>query len=469
MASPALTEPPPLYSLRRHDLRCFHTTPAASSVPAGTAARNNVVALQCPLPWTAGAAAAASAVGTSTQRRLRSGSNAFTGVTALRRQLHRLASLRAGSESGEAESAEDEVLRVLKTVTDEGLGTDIVSAGFVGDVRASRERGMVTLKLEVSIFNDQVRETLKQIPWVSSVEVRAAEDEESEPVPPEQSQQPQRLPPPPSMAKVKSVIAVSSCKGGVGKSAVAVNLAFELSKKGAKVGIFDCDIYGPSLPVMVKLPVEPELEMYLDEQEQRHIVPLVHPESGIKLVSFGYIGDIAVMRGSIITSLIVQLLTQTDWGELDYLILDLPPGTGDIHLTLVQTCEITAAVIVTTPQKLSIIDVERGISMFRKLDVPSVAVVQNMSYFSGPDCEKIYPFGETSAGDEIAEAFGIKHVFEIPIDPDVSAGGDSGVPFVVGSDGKPAEVISDLADVVRMEVDAILAKQAPKVLSPEFT
>jgi len=261
---------------------------------------------------------------------------------------------------------------------------------------------------------------------------------------------------PPTLQKVKSIVAVSSCKGGVGKSTVAVNLAFQLHKGGAKVGIFDCDVYGPSLPVMVRMKETPQMEMYEDDQKQKHIKPVIHDESGIKLVSFGYAGKAAVMRGSMVTGLIAQLMTQTDWGELDYLVLDLPPGTGDIHLTLAQVCQITAAVIVTTPQKLSIIDVERGISMFSQLAVPSVAVVQNMSYLPLPDGQRQYPFGNTAAGRAIAETFGIDHVFEMPLDPVVSEAGDGGAPFVTrAEEGAAALEIARLAEAVVKEVEKI--------------
>lgn len=261
---------------------------------------------------------------------------------------------------------------------------------------------------------------------------------------------------PPALDKVKSIIAVSSCKGGVGKSTVSVNLAYQLQKSGAKVGIFDCDVYGPSLPVMVRLPEEPSLEMYEDEDKVKHIKPVVDPNTGIKLVSFGYAGKAAVMRGSMVTGLISQLMTQSDWGELDYLILDMPPGTGDIHLTLAQVCKITAAVIVTTPQKISIIDVERGISMFSQLAVPSVAVVQNMSYVEMPDGTRQYPFGKTDAGRSIADTFGIDHVFELPLQPTVSEAGDSGLPFVMQEDGgEAAAEVGRLAEAVVEEVAKI--------------
>merc|ERR1719382_761611 len=211
---------------------------------------------------------------------------------------------------------------------------------------------------------------------------------------------------------------------------------------------------------MVRLPEEPSMEMYEDAEKNKHIKPVVDPNSGISLVSFGYAGKAAVMRGSMVTGLISQLMTQTDWGELDYLILDLPPGTGDIHLTLAQVCKITAAVIVTTPQKLSTIDVERGISMFSQLAVPSVAVVQNMSYIALPDGQRHYPFGKTGAGRAIADTFGIDHVFELPLNPEVSEAGDSGQPFVMRPEAAgcgAAEELSRLAQAVAGEVDKILA------------
>jgi len=364
-------------------------------------------------------------------------------------------------------------MRQLREVKDPGLGADIVACGFAGDARVDPDRGHVTFRLEVSTFEERARAEVQKLPWVKSIGIRSPEKAAaagSAPQRPAPGVSPQRPMPkmPPTLEKVKSIVAVSSCKGGVGKSTVSVNLAFELRKSGAKVGIFDCDVYGPSLPVMVRFPEDPQMEMYEDEQKQKHIKPVIHEESGIKLVSFGYVGKAAVMRGSMVTGLIAQLMTQTDWGELDYLVLDLPPGTGDIHLTLAQICQITAAVIVTTPQKLSIIDVERGISMFSQLAVPSVAVVQNMSYFPLPNGERQYPFGNTAAGREIADTFGIDHVFEIPLDSAVSEAGDQGAPFVTCSEGPAAEEIEKLAGAVVREVEKIHSgKKRPEVTYDE--
>lgn len=357
----------------------------------------------------------------------------------------------ADAEAGKPLTAVQEVLACLREVKDPGLGADIVVCGFVRDIKADRITGVISLSLEVASFEDRVRSELAKISWVKSmnVEVRSANAASG-------SQQGFNRPMPrmpPSLEKVKSIIAVSSCKGGVGKSTVSVNLAFALRNKGAKVGIFDCDVYGPSLPVMVRFQEEtPQMAMYEDDQKQKHIKPIVDPESGIKLLSFGYAGKAAVMRGSMVTGLIAQLMTQCEWGELDYLVLDMPPGTGDIHLTLAQVCQITAAVIVTTPQKLSVIDVERGISMFSQLEVPSVAVVQNMSYFQMPNGERQYVFGRTEAGRAIADTFGIEQVFELPLEPALAAAGDSGKPIGNSGDSVVAKEIDRLADAVIAEV-----------------
>lgn len=411
----------------------------------------------------------------------------------------------AGADAGE--SAAEEVLKQLREVQDPGLG-DIVACGFVTDVQADRDSGRVAFRLEVGAYEDSARAALAKLPWVRAIDVQTAGQASSvgssarapapsaapppgaaSPAPAQGSPAAKKPPPAPpnrpmpqipaSLDNVRSIVAVSSCKGGVGKSTVAVNLAFQLQKSGAKVGIFDCDVYGPSLPVMVRFPEPPQMGMYEDEEKQKHIRPVVHEESGIKLVSFGYAGKAAVMRGSMVTGLIAQFVNQTDWGELDYLVLDLPPGTGDIHLTLAQVCQITAAVIVTTPQKLSIIDVERGISMFSQLEVPSVAVVQNMSYMTLPGGQRQYPFGKTDAGRTIADTFGIDHVFEMPLEPMVAEAGDTGVPFVntepsmpagdmLGGHAEAAAEMQRLAAAVVEEVEKIHSgTRRPKVTYDE--
>eukprot|EP00931_Biecheleriopsis_adriatica_P074397 TRINITY_DN48460_c0_g1_i1.p1 TRINITY_DN48460_c0_g1~~TRINITY_DN48460_c0_g1_i1.p1 ORF type:complete len:540 (-),score=122.24 TRINITY_DN48460_c0_g1_i1:14-1504(-) len=362
----------------------------------------------------------------------------------------------------EPDSAVEEVMQTLRSVKDPGLGADVVACGFVGEVKADRATGCVSVRLEVEMFKTQVQDAISKLEWVKQVDIEVRSLEASErPQQAPSAPEPERRPMPrmpPSLENVKNIIAVSSCKGGVGKSTVSVNLAFALNRKGAKVGIFDCDVFGPSLPVMVRFDETPQMEMYEDEEKNKHIRPVIHPETGIKLLSFGYAGKAAVMRGSMVTGLITQLMTQTDWGDLDYLVLDLPPGTGDIHLTLAQVCQITAAVIVTTPQKLSVIDVERGISMFAQLEVPSVAVVQNMSYLAMPDGGKQYVFGRTDAGRSIADTFGIDQVIELPLEPAVAAAGDSGQPFGNFGEGPASTAsreIDRLADAVIAETEKI--------------
>ena len=258
----------------------------------------------------------------------------------------------------------------------------------------------------------------------------------------------------PALQNVQTILAVSSCKGGVGKSTTAVNLAFTLAAEGKKVGIFDADIYGPSMPTMIK----PEsTDVY---QEDELIVPIDY--KGIKLMSFGFIPQTnnqagpAIMRGPMVSQIINQLLTGVKWGELDYLVIDFPPGTGDIQLTLAQLVPLTAAVIVTTPQQLSLVDVIKGIQMFDKLKVPTIAVVENMSYYECGSCKtKEYLFGQ-GARQQLIDQYGYENTFEIPIRPEISIDGDSGVPHVVSSpDSATAQVFKDIAKDVDREVATI--------------
>jgi Mrp family chromosome partitioning ATPase/DUF971 family protein len=218
-----------------------------------------------------------------------------------------------------------------------------------------------------------------------------------------------------SLSKVKHVIAISSCKGGVGKSTIACALGLELVKRGFKTGLLDADIYGPSLPTLFQLN-----DAKVRSNEFKMINPVEH--KGLKLMSFGFLlGDApAVMRGPIVTRYIQQLLFQTDWGELDYLIIDMPPGTGDVQLTITQSIKLTGAVIVTTHHSLSLVDTARGILMFEKVKVPILGVIENMAYFLSPDTgKKYYIFGEQKAGS-LSRRFGVKTLAEIPIQEEVN-------------------------------------------------
>ncbi|CAN1781241.1 Fe-S cluster assembly factor HCF101, chloroplastic [Linum perenne] len=304
------------------------------------------------------------------------------------------------------------VLKALSQIIDPDFGTDIVTCGFVKDLEIDEAEGKVSFRLELTtpacpikdMFEQQANEVVARLPWVKSVSVTMS----AQPAKPIYAGQL-----PAGLQTISNIVAVSSCKGGVGKSTVAVNLAYTLADMGARVGIFDADVYGPSLPTMVS----PENRLLEMNPEKRTIIPTEY--LGVKLVSFGFAGQgRAIMRGPMVSGVIDQLLTTTEWGELDYLIIDMPPGTGDIQLTLCQVVPLTAAVIVTTPQKLAFIDVAKGVRMFSKLKVPCVAVVENMCHFDG-DGKRFYPFGRGS-GSEVVKQFGIPHLFDLPIRPSVS-------------------------------------------------
>ncbi|ESQ36903.1 hypothetical protein EUTSA_v10002483mg [Eutrema salsugineum] len=347
-----------------------------------------------------------------------------------------------------AKTLEKDVLKALSQIIDPDFGTDIVSCGFVKDLVIDEALGEVSLRLELTtpacpvkdMFEQTANEVVAVLPWVKKVNVTMS----AQPAKPIFAGQL-----PPGLSRISSIVAVSSCKGGVGKSTVAVNLAYTLAGMGARVGIFDADVYGPSLPTMVN----PESRILEMDPEKKTIIPTEY--LGVKLVSFGFAGQgRAIMRGPMVSGVINQLLTTAEWGELDYLIIDMPPGTGDIQLTLCQVAPLTAAVIVTTPQKLAFIDVAKGVRMFSKLKVPCVAVVENMCHFDA-DGKRYYPFGKGS-GSQVVEQFGIPHLFDLPIRSTLSASGDSGIP----------EVVSDpLSEVARtfQDLGVCVVQQCAKI------
>jgi ATP-binding protein involved in chromosome partitioning len=246
---------------------------------------------------------------------------------------------------------------------------------------------------------------------------------------PGQQQMPQRQPIP----GVKYLVAVASGKGGVGKTTVAVNLALALAKMGNKVGLLDADVYGPNVPIMLGSTAEP-----MATQQQR-IIPV--ESQGLKMISMGLLnpGDKPVIwRGPMLHSVITQFLRSVEWGELDYLVIDLPPGTGDVQLTLIQTVEVTGAVVVTTPSTVALADVRKAIEMFRQVNVEVLGVVENMSTFACPHCGKpvdIFGHGE---GAKTAVAYGVPVLGEIEIDPRIRLGGDTGKPVAAQGDTAPA-------------------------------
>ncbi|PKA58917.1 Cytosolic Fe-S cluster assembly factor NBP35 [Apostasia shenzhenica] len=336
-----------------------------------------------------------------------------------------------------SDSARAEVLTALAQIIDPDFGTDIVSCGFVKDLHIDEELKEVSFRLELTtpacpikdMFEQKANEVVTAIPWVKKVNVKMSAQ-------PAKSVYAGELPK--GLQNISNIVAVSSCKGGVGKSTVAVNLAFTLADMGARVGIFDADVYGPSLPTMVS----PENHLLQMNPETKSVLPVEY--LGVKLVSFGFAGQgRAIMRGPMVSGVINQLLTTSEWGDLDYLVIDMPPGTGDIQLTLCQVAPLTAAIIVTTPQKLAFIDVAKGVRMFSQLKVPSIAVIENMSYFDIDGCRH-YPFGKGS-GAQVVQQFGIPHLFDLPIQPSLSASGDTGVPEVVADPkGEVAKTFQNL-------------------------
>jgi ATP-binding protein involved in chromosome partitioning len=243
-----------------------------------------------------------------------------------------------------------------------------------------------------------------------------------------------------SLPGVKYMVAVASGKGGVGKSTVAVNLALALQQLGGQVGLMDADIYGPSIPLMMGLQgVNPE------------VTPLPVERYGLRLMSMGFLVDptqAVVWRGPMVHRAITEFLTQLDWGKLDYLIVDMPPGTGDAQLTLTQTAPLSGAVIVTTPQDVSLIDARKGLEMFRTVTVPILGIVENMSFFVGEDGKR-YEIFRHGGGKKLAAEAGVPFLGDIPIDPRVTECGDVGEPIVHRFPDSPvAQAYQKLAFIV---------------------
>jgi ATP-binding protein involved in chromosome partitioning len=271
-------------------------------------------------------------------------------------------------------------------------------------------------------------------------------------MPPGPGQQENRAPIP----GVKNLVAVASGKGGVGKTTVAVNLAIALKNLGASVGLLDADVYGPNVPVMLGTNEQPRA---IDQQT---IIPV--EAYGIKMISMGLLnpGDKPLIwRGPMLHSVIQQFLRSVQWGELDYLVVDLPPGTGDVQLTLIQSVAVTGTVVVTTPSIVSLADVRKAIEMFRQVNVEILGVVENMSYFNCPHCnERIDVFGH-GEGQVMARSFGVPFIGEIEIDPQIRIGGDTGKPVAsLGEDAPGGKSIYAMARNVIARLEAVNAAAA---------
>lgn len=360
---------------------------------------------------------------------------------------------------------QESINAALASVRNNRLGLNVLESGMVRDVATTLD-GKVRFTLLLAAADDativrDVRQAVQQLDGVTDVRVdvkdaaqaagggavKSADTNDAIPAPrtgkpralPVMGQEPDSkkaavpAPTPVAYPNLGTVIAISSGKGGVGKSTVAVNLAVSLAKRGARVGLMDADIYGPNIPRMMGVN-EP-----LQVDPQGHIIPL--EAHGIKLVSIGFLierDQPAIWRGPIIMKVITQFLRDVAWGQLDFLLVDMPPGTGDAQLSLVQATHVSGAVIVTTPQDVAAGDALRGAKMFQRVDVPVIGVIENMSFYECPHCGKpTFLFG-SGGGERLAAELGVPLLGQIPLYPQVLQGGDTGTPIVLGEPDSPA-------------------------------
>ncbi len=329
---------------------------------------------------------------------------------------------------------EETVRDRLTAVEDPNLGDNIVALDLVNAIDIDHDEQIVYIDLTLgapfspteTAIAEETREALSDLDY--EIELSASVDRGLDP-------EEQILP------RVQNIIAVASGKGGVGKSTVAVNLAAGLSEMGARVGLFDADIYGPNVPRMVDADEMPSATP--DEQ----IIP---PEKfGMKLMSMDFLlgeGDPVIWRGPMVHKVLTQLWEDVDWGYLDYMVIDLPPGTGDTQLTMLQSVPVSGAVIVTTPQDVALDDARKGLEMFGEHETPVLGIVENMSTFQCPDCGGEHPIFGSGGGRDLADEVELPFLGEIPIDPAIREGGDDGQPMVLG-ESETSDALREFAEM----------------------
>ncbi len=321
------------------------------------------------------------------------------------------------------------VLEALKVVRDPDLHRDIVSLGFIKGLRV--DGGGVAFTIELTTpacpvkdqMRDQARAAVLQVPGVSTVDVQMSA-KVREAVGGDGPRQP--------LPGVKNIIAVGAGKGGVGKTTVAVNLAIALAQRGSKVGVVDGDIYGPNVPIMLGM----KMQLTTDGQK---IVPA--EKYGLQVISMGFLtADDApiIWRGPMLHGALQQFFREVRWSALDYLVIDMPPGTGDVALSLSQTVPVAGAIVVTTPQLVSLADSRRAVAMYKKLNIAPLGIIENMSYFSCPNCQHEADIFGHGGGEQMAAELSVPFLGRIPIYQPIREGSDSGVPLVVSEPESPA-------------------------------
>ena len=359
-----------------------------------------------------------------------------------------------GSDAGELTKAR--VIEALRPVQEPEIGRGFVELNMIPAVEIHGRDVRLVVELPTPVYpakarvEAELRAALATIPdlgavaveWTSRVRASGAGKSDAQPI-----------------KGVKNTIAVASGKGGVGKSTVAVNLAIALAQAGAAVGLLDTDVYGPSIPLMMGRNDKPLMR-------NGKIVPL--EAHGVKVMSIGFILDpdkALIWRGPLVAQLINQFLNDVDWGDLDYLIMDLPPGTGDVQLTLVQKIPIAGAVIVTTPQEVALADAIKGLKMFREVKTPILGIVENMSGFICPNCDTVHRIFGEGGGSRVAEQYAVPFLGEVPIQTAVREGGDTGRPVVVGDPDSPtALAFRHVAERVAAQLAAEAARKPRKPL-----
>jgi ATP-binding protein involved in chromosome partitioning len=362
------------------------------------------------------------------------------------------------------------ILDALREVRDPDHGQDIVALGLVKELRIQDAEVSFTLAFAgqapatKAALHSSASKVVAQLPGVSRVSVKmgsagpSARPQAAAPGGPAHA----HGQPSPAAAEfipeVKHTIAVSSGKGGVGKSTVAVNLALALKQSGAQVGLVDVDVYGPDVPLMMGAKGRPGM---FDNK----IIPV--EAHGIKIMSIGLLvaeREALVWRGPMIHSAVQQFLRDVNWGPLDYLVFDMPPGTGDAQLSLSQVVPLSGVVMVTTPQAVALLDVRKALGMFRKLNVPVLGIVENMSYFIAPDTGRRYGIFGEGGGQLVADEFGVPLLGQIPLEMETREGGDAGVPVTVGHpDSAQAQAFRKIAAATVARVDAVGALKLPDI------